>query len=144
MEHHMRQYHRSRLGVSQPKPFVDASPLTTWLLFSRRKRWILDNRGVILTLTPWLGAPLYLPWCFESYEKTGVRGLLKAHTRKHLASNEARTCDPLITDPSFSPIELSWLTFLTPNCDRYSDPPCRRKPHASPRFLYNSTARLIL
>jgi len=39
-----------RLGVSQPKPFVYASPAEIRLLLTKRERWIFNNHGVILTL----------------------------------------------------------------------------------------------
>ena len=49
-EHHGGQYHRSGLGVSQPKPFVYTLSDETHLLFSRKERWIFNNHGSVLDM----------------------------------------------------------------------------------------------
>jgi len=78
------------LGGPGPKPFVYTSPTEIRLLSKRRKRWVFNNRGAILTLIiHWLGPPLFLPWCAEATLVSWSEGLAEAHTRKHLVGSEA-------------------------------------------------------
>ena len=50
MKHQLRDWTDGpvRLGVSQPKPFVCTSPAKIQLPLTKRERWILNKRGVIL------------------------------------------------------------------------------------------------
>jgi len=54
------------------------------LLWTRRERWIITNRGMILTLIiHWLEPPLFLPWCSEAKLAIWSERLAKGQYQKN-------------------------------------------------------------
>jgi len=81
-------------GVSQPKPFVNASPSEIWLRLTKRERWIFSNRVVILTLIiHWLGLPLFLPRRSEATLATWSEGLDKGPYQKNTLAVTVKLCE---------------------------------------------------
>jgi len=81
------------LGVSQPKPLVNPSPIENLATLSKTEKWIFNNHGVIFTFIHWLWSALFslgcsrrTPGCPRRTLAIGSERLLKVlkvHTIKH-------------------------------------------------------------